>query len=200
MAAQSVKDIKKELYLMLHKAEEMLGFTEDAFKKNKSSSLDMAAELGKEIHSKEDALTETLAKMASSDNEARAILSVPAQVEKAVTSIERIVDNTRIKIKDGLLFSDKASQETGTLISTAKDLLKQSSEAVVTGKKENTDKIIRDSDSLMRMADTFATAHEERLVTGECSPKSSSIYLCILYAFEDMASYTKDALRKLMVQ
>ena len=200
MAAQSIKDIKKELYLMLHKAEEMLGFTEDAFKKNKSSSLDMAAELGKEIHAKEDALTETLAKMASSDNEARAMLTVPAQVEKAVTSIERIVDNTRTKIKDGLLFSDKASQETGALISTAKELLKQASEAVVTGKKENTDKIIRDSDSLIRMADTFATAHEERLVTGECAPKSSTTFLCILYAFEDMASYTKDALRKLTVQ
>ena len=83
MAAQSVKDIKKELYLMLHKGEEMLGFTEEAFKKNKSSSLDMAAELGKEIHAKEDALTEALAKMASADSEARAILSVPAQVEKA---------------------------------------------------------------------------------------------------------------------
>lgn len=200
MAAQSVKDIKKELYLMLHKAEEMLGFTEDAFKKNRSSSLDLAAELGKEIHAKEDALTEALAKMASSDNEARAILSVPAQVEKAVTSIERIVDNTRTKIKDGLLFSDKANEETGKLISTAKNLLKQASEAVVTGKKDNMDKIMQDSDSLIRMADTFATAHEERLVTGECSPKSSSIYLCILYAFEDMASYTKDALRKLMVQ
>jgi hypothetical protein len=50
---------------------------------------------------------------------------------------------------------------------------------------------------MIHMSNEFATAHEDRLVAGECSPKSSSNYLCILYAFEDMASHTKDALNKL---
>lgn len=200
MSAQSVKDVKKEIYLMLHKAEEMLQFTEEAFSKNKTPSLDQALELANEIHQKEDALTESLAKNASSDNEARSIIGVPSQIEKAVTSIERIVENTRIKIKDGLLFSDKAIDETNKMLSSAKDLLKKAGEAVVSGKKESTDTIVAGSDTLIRMADSFATAHEERLVTGECAPKASSIYLCILYAFGEMASYTKNAVRKLTVQ
>jgi hypothetical protein len=34
-------------------------------------------------------------------------------------------------------------------------------------------------------------------VTGECSPKSSSTYLCILYAFEDMGAHIKDATKRL---
>jgi hypothetical protein len=48
-----------------------------------------------------------------------------------------------------------------------------------------------------RMANDFATAHEERLVTGECSPKSSSTYLCILYAFDDMGAYLKESVKRL---
>jgi Na+/phosphate symporter len=50
------------------------------------------------------------------------------------------------------------------------------------------------------MSNDFATAHEDRLVAGQCSPKTSSNYLCILYAFEDLASHTKDAVKKLSMK
>jgi len=48
------------------------------------------------------------------------------------------------------------------------------------------------------MSEDFATAHEDRLVTGECSPKSSSTYLNILYAFEEMGSNIKNVVTKLI--
>ena len=67
MPEQTVKDLKKDIYLIMHKAQEMLELTEDGFTKNKLSSLDQADELAKEIHTKEDVLTATLAKMASSE-------------------------------------------------------------------------------------------------------------------------------------
>lgn len=197
MAAQTVKEIKKELYLMMHKAEQMLELTEDAFAKNMTKQLDQAMDLGREIHTKEDELTAALAKLASSDAEARRLISVPALVEKAATSIERIADNTRIKIKDALLFSDKAMQETSQLIAKAKDMLKKASEALVTGTPASVTAASQEGDAVIHMANDFATAHEDRLVTGECSPKSSSTYLCMLYAFEDLAAYTKDALKKI---
>ncbi|HAR45307.1 MAG TPA: hypothetical protein DCS05_03800, partial [Nitrospiraceae bacterium] len=82
MPAQTVKDIKKDIYLLLNKAGQMLELTEEAFAKNKVSSLDQADELAREIHSKEDALTEVLAKLASSDAEGRTLLPVPGYVEK----------------------------------------------------------------------------------------------------------------------
>ena len=72
MAEQTIKDVKKEIYLVMHKAQEMLELTEDGFMKNKMASLDEADELAKEIHEKEDLLTATLAKMASTNEEARA--------------------------------------------------------------------------------------------------------------------------------
>jgi len=197
MADQTVKDLKKEIYLVMHKAQEMLELTEDGFMKNKLSSLDEADDLIGEIHAKEDALTTTLAKMAATSNEARSILSVPAHVEKIATSIKRINENSRSRIKDGLLFSDRAIQETGKLFVKSKDILKKTGEAAVTGSSATFSTILADSDSLERMANNFATAHEERLVSGECSPKSSSTYLCILYAFEDMGAHIKNTIKKL---
>ncbi len=197
MAEQTVKDIKKEIYLIMHKAQEMLELTEDGFMKNKVTPLDEAEELAREIHTKEDALTATLAKMASSNNEARSILSVPAYIEKIATSIKRINDNSRSRIKEGLLFSDKAILETGKLFTKSKEILKKSGEAAVTGSSSTLTSVLADSDALERMANEFATAHEERLVTGECAPKSSSTYLCILYAFEDMGAHIKSTIKKL---
>jgi len=197
MPEQTVKDLKKELYLVMHKAEEMLELTEDGFMRNKLSSLDRAEEINKEIQSREDALTSMLAKMASQNNEARAVLSVPSHVEKIATSIERITESSRIRIKEGMLFSDKAILETGQLFTKAKEVLKKASDAVVTGAPATIETVLKESDIMDNMATNFATAHEERLVTGECSPKSSSTYLCILYAFDDMGAHLKEAVKKL---
>ncbi len=197
MAEQTVKDIKKEIYLIMHKAQEMLELTEDGFMKNKVTPLDEADELAKEIHTKEDYLTAALAKMASSNGEARTILGVPAHIEKIASSIKRINENSRSRIKEGLLFSDKAILETGKLFTKSKEILKKSGEAAVTGAPATLSAVLADSDTLERMANDFATAHEERLVTGECAPKSSSTYLCILYAFEDMGAHIKNTIKKL---
>lgn len=198
MAAQNIKDMKKDIYLMMHKVGEMLELVEDAFAKNRTAQLDQANELFADINKKEDELTAALAKLAQASVEARTLLSVPALVEKTATAVERIVDGIRVKIKEGLLFSDKAIQETSRLISTSKEMLKKAGESVISGTAEAANAVSEESNMVIKMANDFATAHEDRLVTGECSPKSSSTYLCILYAFEDLASYTKDAVRKLV--
>lgn len=200
MAELSVKDVKKDIYLVLHKAQEMLELTEDGFMKNKIASLDRADALAGEIRTKEDALTASLAKMAGASSEARALLAVPGHIEKVSADIGRISDSSRTRIKEGLLFSDKAIAESAKLFAKSKELLKKTGEAAVTGAQTALNTIVSESDALGRMANEYATAHEERLVTGECSPKSSSTYLCILYAFEDMGASLKDAVRKLAAQ
>src|SRR5574337_684100 len=115
MAELTVKDVKKDIYLIMHKALEMVELTEDGFTKSRLSALDQADELSREIHAKEDALTATLARLASSNGEARKILAVPSHIEKIATSIKRITENSRSRIREGMLFSDKAILETGRL-------------------------------------------------------------------------------------
>lgn len=197
MPEQTLKDLKKDIYLIMHKAMEMLELTEDGFMKNKLSSLDQADELAKEIHAKEDVLTAALAKMAAANSDARTLLTVPAHIEKIATSLKRITENSRARIKEGMLFSDKAIQETSKLFTKSKDVLKKAGEAAVTGSKATVENTLAESDAVERLANEFATSHEERLVTGECSPKASSTYLCILYAFEDMGAHIKDATKRL---
>ncbi len=194
---QALKDIKKDIYLMIHKAGEMLELTEDAFMKGRLSALDEAREISREIKIKEDLLTEKLAKAAAASTEARAIVSVPVHIEKIAVSIERVMDNIRMKIQDGILFSDKAIQESGKMIAKGKEVLKKAGEAMVTGAPASVENVKKESDTMIKMSTDYATAHEERLVTGECAPKSSSTYLCMLYAFEDLAAHTRDVLTKI---
>jgi phosphate:Na+ symporter len=197
MAEQTLKDLKKEIFMTMHKAQEMLELAEEGFIKNKLSSLSQADELTKEIHVKADSLTAALAKMASANNEARSLLAVPAHIEKIAVSIKRIIEGSRSRTKEGMLFSDKAVRETAQLFAKTKDALKKAGEATVTGTQALIENTLAESDSISRMANDFATAHEERLVTGECSPKSSSIYLGILYAFDDVGANVKDTVKRL---
>ena len=200
MAELTLKDLKKEIYLTMHKALEMVDLAEDGYMKNRLSSLSEADELAREIWSKEEALTASLAKMASKDKEARSLLSVPSHIGNITISIMRIIEGSRIRIKEGLLFSDKADIEARKLFDTSKDALKKAGEAAITGAKTTIDSVFVESDALERMTNEFATAHEDRLVTGQCQPKSSSTYLSILYAFEDMGAHVKDAVKKIAVK
>jgi Na+/phosphate symporter len=197
MSEQTIKDLKKEIFLLMHKAQEMLELAQEGFMKNKLTSLDQADELSKEIHVREDGLIATLATMASANSEARMLLTVPSHIEKIATNIKRITESSRTRIKEGMLFSDKAVNETDKLFTHARDVLKKSAEAAVTGSRAAVETAMADADAMESMANDFATAHENRLVTGECSPKSSSIYLCILYAFEDMGAHIKNAVDRL---
>lgn len=198
MSDQAIKDLKKDIYLMLHKSLEMLELAEDAFAKNKLSALDQAEELAREIQAKEDHLTESLSKISASDAGARAILGVPAHIEKVAFNLRRLTEGIRTKISDSLLFSDKAIQETGTLFGKAKEVLKKAGDASVTGNMALAEAVKTAADEVVKMSERYATSHEDRLVTGECSPKTSSTYLCILYSFEDVVSHTKEVVRKMI--
>ena len=197
MSDQAIKDLKKDIYLMLHKALEMLELAEDAFVKNKVSALDQAEELIKEIQVKEDHLTASLSKTAASSADARAILGVPAHIEKVAFNLRRLMDGIRTKITDSLLFSDKAIQETGTLFAKAKEVLKKSGDASVTSNAAVAAAVTTAADEVVKLSERYATSHEDRLVTGECSPKTSSTYLCILYSFEDVVSHAKEVVKKM---
>jgi Na+/phosphate symporter len=198
MAEQALKDIRKDTYLMMHKVEQMLELTEDAFMKNHVQALDQAIEIAAEVKSREDALTEKLARLSGTDPQARSFLPVPMYIEKIAMNIERMVESIRTKIKDGLLFSDRAILETGKLLTKGKDVLKKASELMVTGSAASAEAVRKETEAMVAMATQYASAHEDRLIAGECSPKSSSVYLCMVYSFEDIASLVKDAVDRKM--
>lgn len=197
MPEQAIKEIKKDIYLMLHKCVEMLNLSADAFVKNTPSKLAEAIEISKEIHAKEDALTAALAKMGSSHAEARTILAVPAYIEKIAVSIESIIDHTRQKAKEDILFNDKAIQDAKLLFTATQDVLKKTADITVKSSTTAADGIMRESDKIVRMSLDFATAHENRLISGEASPKSSSVFLFILYTIEDLVWFAKEIVRKM---
>jgi Na+/phosphate symporter len=196
MPEHTVKEIKKDIYLMLHRSLEMLELTADAFVHGTSSKLTEAMDISAEIHSKEDALTGSLAKLSSTNDDARAILSVPASVEKIASAIEQIIGHTRQKIKENMLFSDKAVQEIKLLFTKTEAVLKKTADAAATGSQATLEAVTKDSDAVVKMAIDFATEHEDRLISGEASPKSSTVFLSILTIFEYLAWNAKEIVKK----
>jgi Na+/phosphate symporter len=48
-----------------------------------------------------------------------------------------------------------------------------------------------------KLAEEYATLHEDRLITGECMPEASSIFLKMLDAIKDIAWNAKEIAVKL---
>jgi Na+/phosphate symporter len=200
MSDKDVKELRKEIYLLMHNIREMLEFTQDGFLKNRLSSLNQADDLSREIRVKAETLTAAIAKSASTDDQARSLLTISFHLDELRTSIGRIVENSRVRIREGLLFSDKAISEASSLFVKTDGILKNTADSAVTGSPAAVTNALEESESLERMTSAFATAHEQRLITGECQPRASSIYLSILYAFEDLRAHLKNAARKLPVR
>jgi Na+/phosphate symporter len=197
MVDQDLKELRKEIYLAMHKVREMLEFTQEGFLKNRLSALNQADDLSGEIRAKAEALTAAIAKSASTNDKARSLLVISFHVEELRTSISRIAENSRIRIREGLLFTDKAISEAGALFAKTNEMLKNTAESAVTGSQTTVMNTLAESESLEHMTSAFATAHEQRLITGECQQRASTIYLSILYAFEDLRVHLKNAARKL---
>ncbi len=197
MAEQSLKDIKNDLYLTLHKVRELVDLAEDAFSKNKLSSLNQTDELVQEIQSKEVQIIASLANMAPTNEEARSLLSVPSHIKSVSSSTMRIIENIRKRIKGGVLFTDKAILETQKLFASVQNALKKCGDAMVTGEKSAIESVLAESEAIGRMTIEFSTAHEERLVNAKCCSLASSTYLDMLHAFEDVGMHIKNAMRKL---
>jgi len=196
MAEQSLKDIKHDMYLTLHKVRELVGLAEDAFSKNKLSSLSQADELAQEIQAKEVQIIASLAKMAATNEEARSLLVVPSHIKSIATSTMRLIENIRKRIKGSVLFTDKAITEAHQLFTSVQDALKKAGDAAVTGEKAIIESVIAISDAIARMTIDFSTLHEVRLVNAKCCSLASSTYLDMLHAFEDMSMHLKSAMKK----
>jgi Na+/phosphate symporter len=98
------------------------------------------------------------------------------------------------KIKDGVLFSDKALAQTNALFDSQAGLLRSILDILHTD-NDYLKRLVRDQAKQMQQkcAD-FATEHESRLIEGLCSPQAAPLFLAMLEKFRHMAYETTQLL------
>ncbi len=126
------------------------------------------------------------------DESLKRYIAVPGHFAMIGANIKNIIDNTSKKIEEGILFSDRAAQELNLLFSRCNELIICVSDLIETRNDYLSSHIVNEVAKCYAMANEFSTVHEERLISGVCSHRSSVIYLHILNSLKEILCYYKE--------
>lgn len=181
----------------------MLRLGRDAFLRQDQKLLERVTALGQDVHLREKRLTQHVALQMReapwSLGAAEALALAPAALERAGDAAEAVARCTARMIQEGAAFSEGAMGEIRTLFDVAADLVETVGAAIKTRTPALVRHLREDGARLQSQANAYETSHEDRLLSGVCLPRSSSIYLAMLDGFREVERYTRriaDALEK----
>ena len=111
------------------------------------------------------------------------------KIWKNLIDLHDLIDK---KIRENVLFSDKGVNETTYLIQRLVEILRPAADMVPAGNMFLKRYIEESPADIEKNATEYATFHENRLITGECSPVASSLYTGMLEAIINIAWNTKE--------
>ncbi len=197
MKEESLKALISKLHDMSHSAGECIYLLQNAFIYNSSKFLDECEAKAKEIHQSEKTLTQGFVEETKKSPDAKVYVPAPGHIERMGAYMEDIIGCMRTKIKDEILFSDKAISEITFLLQRIQEVLNNISD-IILARNAIMGRYVKESEAeISRSANEFATLHEERLIEGLCMPKASPLFLDILDAIKGIAWHAKEIAEKL---
>ncbi|MFA4915585.1 MAG: hypothetical protein WC560_02800 [Syntrophales bacterium] len=197
MKEESLEMFVSKLYDMNKRTVECLDLLQSAFIHNSLKSLDASESKAKETHQTEKSLTQELIEKLKNNPDAFVYVSVPGHLERVGDYLEDIIGCLRTKVKDGILFSDRAISEVTFLMQKIQEVLKNIGDIIMTRNVVLGTYVKESQTEISKSANGFATMHEERLIEGLCTPRASSLFLDIIDAAKGIAWHTKKIAEKL---
>ena len=197
MKEKSSKELISKLYDMNQSAVECVYLLQNALIYNSLESLNNCEAKIKEISENEKILTPELVEKAKENSDLRLYVIVPGHIERIGHSIENIIRCTRVKIREGISFGDRAVSEITFLMERLQEVLKNVSDIILARNSILREYVKESAAEIGRSANGFATLHEERLIEGLCTPKASPLFLDILDAIKVIAWHAKEIAEKL---
>ncbi len=118
------------------------------------------------------------------DEKALALLPSLQRLGLATDDLMRAVRTT---IESGVSFTDKALGEIGGVVVLVKELFRDTNDAIATRNSHFCQSAITAGESAIRKADEAMLEHQQRLITGVCSPKASFVYIDIMQSLKRVA-------------
>lgn len=191
-------DLIKALYEIGSNAENCISLLLTAFIYNSSKPLKECCETVEAIRNSEQDLTKKMVESAKENPELKPYVSVPVHLLRIGENIEKLAGAIEKKINIGILFSDRAVTETTFVLQRLSEILKPMLD-IILAKNIFLNKYVQESAAnLSKNATEYATMHEERLITGECLPVASSIYINMLDAIKNIAWHAKEISSKVV--
>ena len=124
-------------------------------------------------------------------------VSIPSHIGRISDGIGRIAASVKGKIREDVLLSDKAIAEVDYLFGRTRDILVNAKDMVLAPNTLVARHMAEAERAVEKIADEYATMHDERLIEGLCTPKASQIYLQMLDAFKSIAWHAREIAKDL---
>ncbi len=198
---EEVTCLEEGLLVMMGKIIEMTKLVSKAIITGDTAKMDAADKLGEEIHSEEKELTDNVVVCAPQETTGellKAVVLFPGHLERVGDHLESMVNVSRIKAKQGVLFIDKTNNELNQIFDQLIQIFTNFKDALATGNKDLLNLVINEDKSLRSLIWEFQAAYEDRLLEGVCSPKSASLMLDILDSVRYSNTHVRDMAQTLL--
>lgn len=175
---------------IVEKLRTMMGAARDAFNRHSRGSLD-------QLKSLNDAVIKEIKQAAgqaagSSQTAAPKLENILKHLEVIRGSIWGLVEPIQKKIKDGVLFSDKAVSQSHYLFDLHSGMLRSILDIIKTDNEFLKKYIVQEGRNLIQSCNDFATEHEARMIEGVCLPQAAPIYINILDRMREISRQEVD--------
>jgi len=195
---EKTKEALKAMYDMADNAENCISSLQTALIYNSSKPLKDCETTVKDIKKTEAVITKKIAELAKDNPDLKQYVSVPAHLLRIGENIEKLSELMDKKIKDDILFSDKAVTEITFLLQRIVDVMRPTSD-IILAKNTILGRYVQESEEgIVKRATEYATLHEERLIEGLCLPVASSIFINMLDSIKNIAWHAKEITSKLV--
>jgi len=163
----------------------MMGAARDAFNRHSRTSLQQLQNLGGEVAQDATAMALELKSLITRKPEAEATVlrrlhSILNRLEIIGENVGGLTDPIQKKIKDGVLFSDKAVAQANFLFDQHLGLIRSVLDITKTDNAFLKKYVAEESRKLVQACADFATEHEDRMIEGLCLPQAAPIFLAML--------------------
>jgi Na+/phosphate symporter len=196
------KDVGKMMIKVCQSLIKMLELSFQGFRKHTEESLREVEKVKNEVLKNSTELAHFLILKSSPYEKgkewAKPYLSIASSFDRMTFNIEGIVDKLKSKVQNQILFSDQGVKEINDVFQEAMDLLESLPNLILTQNKLLAQHIGEQVRSVLKIANGYFEGHEERLIQGICTPKSSPIYLGILESLKGIIAHTLEVSGKIV--
>lgn len=175
----------------------MVGATRDAFNRHSGTSLERLKKLHGELDPEIRKAIEDLGALAAkSPGDQRSSLirlqSILTRLQVVGETLEGMSVPIARKIKEGVLFSDKAVAQANQLFDQEAGILRSILDVLKTDNDFLKRYVMEEGERLVRSCNDFATEHETRLIEGVCQPQAAPLFLIMLDRLRTAGQHARD--------
>jgi hypothetical protein len=196
------KEQSGELETVVGKLIAAAGAARDAFNRHSRGSMEELRTLNltaaKELEAARKKLDKLIAGKPEGERPALNFLSgVYSHLQAIANNLGALADPIQKKIKDGVLFSDKAVSQTNYLFDTQAGVLRSVLDIIKTDNEFLKRYTETEARNLIQACNNFATEHETRLIEGLCLPQAAPLFLAILDSMRLMARHEAEIMQEM---